>query len=92
MDAVQPYHYALRQEVLKEAAADEFNKLVSYMSKNNLPVEDSTPCAKLFWEISAFKKNIIADANNDDAKLDEISAQITVYRQRIEDLVAEINF
>lgn len=81
------YHYALRQEVLKEAAADEFNKLVSYMSRNNLSEDDDSPCARLFWEISSFKKDIISDKNNDDVLLDGISTQIKSYRCLVFDLI-----
>lgn len=81
------YHYALRQEVLKEAVAGEFNKLVSYMCKHNLSEDDNTLYANLFWKISRYKKNIISDANNDDAILDKISAQIKVYRQQVDELV-----
>jgi len=81
------YHYALRQEVLKEAAADVFNMLVGYMCKQGLTEDDDTPYANLFWEISKFKKGIISDINYDDAKLDGISAQINTYRQRVNELV-----
>ena len=87
MDEIELYHYALSQEVLKEVAVEVFNLLLSYMCKHGLSIDDETPYAKLFWEISEFKKNIIDDANNDDAKLDGISAQIKVFRQRVDELI-----
>lgn len=86
MNEVQTYHYLLRQEVLKETASDEFNRLVNYMCKYNLSEDDNTPYAKLFWEMSSLKNRIISDANNNDNILDVISKQIKVFHQRIDEL------
>lgn len=80
------YHYTLQQEVLKESAADEWNKLVNYMYSHNLSWHTDTNYSKLFWELAEFEQCIISDANNNDSILEEIRQKLYAYRKRVNEL------
>lgn len=83
MDAVDRYHYTLRQEVLKECSCDVMNSLITFMCKHNIESDDETTFRGLFYDLSHFKNNIVSDYNDNDIILDGFSEQLKVFRTRV---------
>ena len=86
MDRV--YHYTLQQEVLNEQAANLACDIMNYMLSNDIDSNDkSHPISILLKQLLCVKREIVCEASEDDAKLEQFRG----YLSHLDEFVSELN-